>query len=139
MCSYCVQKVKIAPHSVPRVILTLRISNIMETSIFSSGWVVGTTTYAQFCPIPSPFLLIFSKNDFEVLKVLENQQNPPKNVDMGEQNWTKLSIGRDSYNQSRPKNRCLYNSRNLGGQNHSGHPVRTVSSFSNFALKSYSL
>ena len=104
------KKQDILTHSLLRVILTLQISNIMETSIFSSGWVVGTITYAQFCPIPSPFLLIFSKHGFEVLKVLENQRNPQnciyeKNVNMGGRNWTKLSIGGGSYNPSRTENR----------------------------------
>ncbi len=80
-----------------REVLTPQISKMIETPIFGSGCVVGTTHYAQFCPIPSPFLLIFSKNDFEVLKVLENQQKPQnciyeKKVNKGGRNWTKLSI-----------------------------------------------
>ena len=42
------------------------------------GWVVRITPYAQFCPIPSPFLLIFSKNGFEVKLNTENWQKHPK-------------------------------------------------------------
>ena len=53
-------------HSVLRVVLTPKISNLIQTPIFRSGWVVGITPYAHFCPIPSPLLSIFSKNDFEV-------------------------------------------------------------------------
>ena len=53
-------------HSVPRVVSTPQISNLIQTPIFRSGWVVGITPYAQFSPIPSPLLSIFSKNDFEV-------------------------------------------------------------------------
>ena len=72
-------------HSVLRVILTPQISNLMETLIFSLRWDVA---YAQFCPIPSLFLLILSKNDFEVKEVLENRQKPrnylyERNVNMG--------------------------------------------------------
>ena len=86
-----------------RQVLTPQISKMIETPIFGSGCVVGTTPYAQFCPIPSLLILIFSKNDFEVLKVLENQRNPQnciyeKNVNMGGWNWTKLSIGGGSHN-----------------------------------------
>ena len=35
--------------------LTPQISNLTETLIFSSGRVVGTTPYAQFCPIVFTF------------------------------------------------------------------------------------
>ena len=65
-------------HSVPRVKLTPKISKVNQISIFILGWVVGITPYAQFCPIPSPFLLIFSKNGFEVKLNIENWQKHPK-------------------------------------------------------------
>ena len=52
---YCV-----SIHSVSREVLTPQISKMMETPIFRSGWVVGNTHYAQFCPIPSPHIYIFS-------------------------------------------------------------------------------
>ena len=59
-------------HSVLRVVLTPKISRVNQISIFISGWVVGITPYAQFCPIPSPLLLIFSKNGFEVELTVES-------------------------------------------------------------------
>ena len=42
-------------HSVLRVVLTPQISRVIETPFFRSGWVVGITPYAQFCPILPPF------------------------------------------------------------------------------------
>ena len=47
-------------YSVLRVVLTPQISNLIQTPIFRSGWVVGITPYAQFCPIPAPHIYIFS-------------------------------------------------------------------------------
>ena len=52
-------------HSVLRLVLTPKISKMMEILIFRSGWVVRIIPYAQFCPIPSPLLTIFSKNFFQ--------------------------------------------------------------------------
>ena len=54
-----------------------QISKVNQTLIFISGWVVGINPYAQFCPIPSPLLLIFSKNGFEVELTIENWQKDP--------------------------------------------------------------
>ena len=75
-------------HSVLRVVLTLKISRVNQISIFISGWVVGITPYAQFCPIPSPLLLIFLKNGFEVKLTIENWQKDP-NLLM----WKKCKYG----------------------------------------------
>ena len=61
-------------HRVPRVVLTLQISRVIETPIFRSGWVVGISPYSQFCPIPSPLGIIFSKKP--ILK--SNKQNQPE-------------------------------------------------------------
>ena len=60
-----VDKSSVILHRVLRVVLTPKISRVNQISIFISGWVVGITPYAQFCPIPSPLQLIFSKNGFE--------------------------------------------------------------------------
>ena len=46
-------------HSVSREVLTPQISKMIETLIFSLGWVAGNTHYAQFCPVPSPPYLHF--------------------------------------------------------------------------------
>ena len=120
-------KISQIDHSVPRVILTPQISKVNQISIFILVWVVRITPYAQSCPIPSPFLLIFSKNGFEVKLNIENWRKYPKllmykNVNMGGRNWTKLSIGGDSHNPSEYEIRCLIHLRNLGGHYHSGHP-----------------
>ena len=53
---------------------------------------------------------------------------------MGGRNWTKLSIVGVSHNPSRPKNWCFYNSRNFGGQNHSG-PKGTNTEWNSEPLK----
>ena len=49
-------------HSVLRVVLTPQISNLIQTPIFRSGWVVGITPYAQFCPFLFPHFYIFYIN-----------------------------------------------------------------------------
>ena len=59
-------------HSVLRQVLTPQISKMIETPIFGSDCVVGTIPYAQFCPIPSLLISIFSKNDFKVRTIQFN-------------------------------------------------------------------
>ena len=76
----------------------------METLIFSTRLVMGTIPYAQFCPIPSPFLLIFSKNDFEVKEVLEKQQKNQNYIYEKMEIW--LSTKGGSHNPSRTENQC---------------------------------
>ena len=55
----------IALHSVLRVILTPKISKIMETPIFGSRWVVGMILQTQFC---ANSWLFFKKNYQETTK-----------------------------------------------------------------------
>ena len=57
MASTKTNKIKKPLYCAPRVILTLQISNIMETSIFSSGWVVGIVCSATFLFWPFPAVL----------------------------------------------------------------------------------
>ena len=57
---HCSALLSVAQHSLFRVVLTPKISRVNQISIFTSGWVVGTIPYTQFCPIPSPHIYIFS-------------------------------------------------------------------------------
>ena len=58
----------ISSHSVLGAILTLKISRVMETLVFGSGWVVGITHFVNFCPIPRPLLSRFhSIENFTIL------------------------------------------------------------------------
>ena len=84
-------------HSVLRVILTPKISNSMETLIFSSGWIVAGNH-----PLSSILSnSIHLSNDFFQIQFwsLISTRKPAKtknyiyenNVNMGGANWTKLS------------------------------------------------
>ena len=55
--------IHILTHRVLAEELNPRISKVNRIWIFSRGWVMGTTPYAQFFPIPSP-LMIFQKTIF---------------------------------------------------------------------------
>ena len=99
-------------------ILTLKISRVMETLVFGSGWVVGITPYVHFCPIPRPLLSCFhSIGNFTIL---------PLFIKCKSVFFEKL--GGDSHNPSQPKNKGLHHSRNFEGQNRSQHTVWAFSS-----------
>ena len=53
-------------------VLTLHISKMNQTPIFILEWVIGTTSKPQFCPIPSPLILIFQKNSKKVQLTIQN-------------------------------------------------------------------
>ena len=56
-------------HSVPIVDMTLKISRRYQTPNVRWEWVVGITLHAQFCQIPSPLIVIFSKICFQLDKL----------------------------------------------------------------------
>ena len=64
-------------HSGLGKILTLPISKMKQTPIFILGWVIGTTSKPQFCPIPSPLILIFQKNSKKVQLTIQNWKKIP--------------------------------------------------------------
>ena len=59
----------VASHSVPIVDMALKISRWYQTPNFRWGLFVGITLHAQFCPIPSPLTVIFSKICFQLDKL----------------------------------------------------------------------
>ena len=52
----------VSGHSVLGGIMNPEISRVSEISFFRSGWVVGITSFVQFCPILQPPIMIFQKN-----------------------------------------------------------------------------
>ena len=67
------------------------------------------TTYAQFCPIPSPLYGNFFQIDFSIKNNDDHKyiSSYEKLLFSVGRNWTKLGTGVDSYNPSQLENRCL--------------------------------
>ena len=103
--------------SVPRVILTLNISTIGETLIFSSGWVMGNMPYVHFFPPLSLLSNSFFKNWKYQGKNKKIILFPVQFVMViKECQWgKKVDIGHDFHDPSRPKNHGLPDGRNVEG------------------------
>ena len=93
-----------------------------QTPIFTLGWVIEFTPYAQFCPIPPLLLLLFLSQVYQVFFPVFSCKLDCNTLILKNQckrgcNWTKLNFRYDTYDQSQYRHGALINLRNFEGQN----------------------